>query len=54
VSDIDKSSSEAVSIRRLTPVDVALMETMLTTFGDAFGDAFDEVELLVIATASRP
>lgn len=50
MSDIDKSSSEAVSIRRLTPVDVALMETMLTTFGDAF----DEVELLVIATASRP
>jgi aminoglycoside 3-N-acetyltransferase I len=47
VSDIDKSPSEAVSIRRLTPVDVALMEAMLTTFGDAF----DEVETF---SAARP
>jgi aminoglycoside 3-N-acetyltransferase I len=33
-------SSAPFSIRRLTPADVALMEAMSTTFGDAF----DEVE----------
>ena len=32
-------SSAPFSIRRLAPDDVALMEAMMTTFGEAFGDA---------------
>jgi hypothetical protein len=37
------SSSAPFSIRQLAPEDVVLMEAMLTTFGEAFGEAFDEV-----------
>ena len=41
------SPSRPFSIRQLTPVDVALMEVMITTFGEAFeeGDTY---------TAARP
>ena len=41
------TSSAAFSIRRLTPDDVALMQAMLTTFGEAF----EEVETY---SAARP
>jgi aminoglycoside 3-N-acetyltransferase I len=43
------SSSALFSIRQLTPVDVALMEAMSTTFGEAF----DEVETYSGARPSR-